>query len=181
MNLELAQRIMDAVPYEKTGRYELLPITREVDLFNDIVKYLSAPFNERIDYVVAPESVGWLLGIAMANELNVGFIPIRKSGKLPYQKDLIASKNYVDYSKKEKGIEIKKDLISRGNRVLIVDDWIETGACIKCCKELLLELGIDIIGLASICVRPGNETKAWIESRYLHFIATSNVFWGDVV
>ena len=115
----------------------------------------------------------------MAQKLNVGFVPIRKSGKLPYLKEVILTESYIDYSKKEKSLEIKKSFVSLGDRILLVDEWIETGASMRCCMNLLSKLGATIVGLATISINYQEETKEWVDSGFVHFIAKDRVFYGE--
>ena len=66
------------------GRYDLLPLFTAPGLFSEIVKHLASAFAVKIDYAASPEATGWILGAAIASELGVGFIALRKKGKLPY-------------------------------------------------------------------------------------------------
>jgi len=166
----LASRVMEAIPKDSIGRYDLLPITKDTALFREIVKYLAAPFIKKVDYIVSPEAIGWIIGVAVAGELGVGFIPIRKRGKLPYPKELLISQRYHDYSIKEKTLEIKKDTFFPGCRILIVDEWVETGASINCCIKLLEKENCIIQGIATIGIDYREETKPWIDSGFVRFV-----------
>jgi len=161
---------METIPKDSVGRYDLLPITKDATLFTEIVKYLAAPFIDRVDFIVSPEAIGWLIGVTVARELGVGFIPIRKSGKLPYPKDLLISQSYNDYSINEKSLEIKKDTFFPGCRVLIVDEWVETGASMSCIMKLLEKANCTIKGIATIGIDYREETKTWIDSGFVRYI-----------
>ena len=169
---QLVDKVLEAIPKNSVGRYDLLPIVKNVKLFREIVKYLADPFLGKADYVASPEAIGWVLGTAIATELNVGFIPLRKSGRLPYPNELLISRSYIDYSRKEKSLEIKKDSIARGDRILIVDEWVETGTTMKCCIELLEKAGGTIAGLATIGIDYREQTKDWIDTGFIRFIGT---------
>ncbi|MDR0287305.1 MAG: adenine phosphoribosyltransferase [Clostridiales bacterium] len=169
-NEKLINRLLEVIPKNSIGRYDLLPVFKDTELFGEITKKLSVPYIGKIDFVAAPEAVGWILGSAIARELNAGFIPMRKIDKLPYPKDELISQNYVDYSGKEKILEIKKDYVTAGDRVLIVDEWVETGVSMRCCVNLLEKLGCIIVGLATIGLNYCKGTKDWIDMGMIQYI-----------
>ena len=167
---DLIKRLIDIIPKDSIGRYDLLPVFKDVTLFAEIVQYLAAPYIGKVDYVAAPEAIGWIMGSAIARELSVGFIPLRKIDRLPYPKDILISQNYVDYSDIRKALEVKVNTVSKGDRILIVDEWIETGETTRCCKSLLEKLGCNIVGLATIGIDYRDATKEWIDSGFIRYI-----------
>lgn len=68
------------------------------------------------------------MGTAIATRLGVGFLPLRKGGRLPYPDMAIATGTYRDYSGTQKSLFIQKGLLPPGSRILLADEWIETGA-----------------------------------------------------
>lgn len=96
--------------------------------------------DEPIDYFVGIESRGFILGSALACRLNKGFIPIRKKGKLPAE--TIAQEYALEYGTDT--IEIHKDAIEKGKRVVLIDDLIATGGTAVAASDLLIKLGADI-------------------------------------
>ncbi|MBR5341523.1 MAG: adenine phosphoribosyltransferase [Erysipelotrichaceae bacterium] len=96
------------------------------------------------DLVVGPESRGFLFGCPIANMLNIGFVPIRKPGKLPRQ--TISFKYELEYGENE--LYIHKDAIKPGQRVLIVDDLVATGGTADAATKLIEELGGEVAGCA---------------------------------
>lgn len=167
---DLVVRLLDKIPKDSIGRYDLFPVFQDKELFHEIIMVLALPYIEKVDFVAAPEAIGWIMGSAVAKELNVGFIPLRKKDKLPYPKEALVSRNYIDYSGKEKAFEIKKEFVTAGNRILIVDEWVETGASLHCSMSLLKQLGCIIIGLATIGIDYCEGTKEWIDSGFIKFI-----------
>lgn len=98
------------------------------------------------DYIVGMESRGFIFGTPLAYRLNVGFIPVRKPGKLP------AAVHTVEYDL-EYGtdkLEIHQDALKSGSRVLIVDDLIATGGTAKATADLINKLGSQLLGFAFI-------------------------------
>lgn len=143
-------------------------------MFRDITTLLKDPvglklcldnFLERyqekdIDVVVGIDSRGFILGGALAYELNKGFVPVRKKGKLPAE---VESEEYaLEYGTDT--IEIHKDAITAGQKVLIIDDLIATGGTALAAAKLVKKLGGEIIELAFIVALPdlggGEKLKA---------------------
>lgn len=173
---ELIERISQAIPKYSVGRYDLIALFSDHKLFNEIVDYLAAPFVGKVDCVVALEATGWILGVAIAQKLKVPFVPIRKGGKLPYPDSMLYSVSLVDYSKKEKRLALKKDALKGIDRVVLVDEWIETGGQIKAALELLENFQSEVVGCATISIR-GEEDKLqnleWIRQKFVHYIGIS--------
>ena len=89
------------------------------------------------DYVIGAESRGFLFGMPVAYAMKKGFVPIRKKGKLPAE--TVSAKYSLEYGEAE--IEIHKDAIKKGTKVVIIDDLIATGGTAKAAAELVESLG----------------------------------------
>ena len=96
-----------------------------------------------VDKVVGIEARGFMLGAALAYKLNVGFVPIRKEGKLPHR--TIAERYELEYG--TDCLEVHEDAIEKGMKVVIVDDLLATGGTAKAAHQLLQRCGANIIGL----------------------------------
>lgn len=109
------------------------------------VEYLAQPFRHlKVDLVLGAESRGFIFGTAVAQNLSAGFVPIRKPGKLPHK---TCSEEYaLEYG--TDCVEIHRDAIEPGDRVLIVDDVLATGGTMSACCKLARALGGDIVGVA---------------------------------
>jgi len=169
-NENLVKRLLNIIPKDSIGRYDLFPVFKDVDLFTDVIESLATPYIGKVDYVAAPEAIGWIMGSAMARKLNVGFVPLRKIDKLPYPKEKFVTQNYVGYSEIRKALEIKVDSVSKNDRILIVDEWVETGESMQCCIDLLEKLGCNIVGLATIGIDYREATKSWIDTGFIRYI-----------
>lgn len=111
---------------------------RAVDLLHERYK------DERIDKVVSIEARGFLLGGVLAYKLGCGTVPLRKPGKLPWDK---VSESYeLEYGSAT--IEMHKDAVNRGDRVLIVDDLLATGGTARAAARLVEKAGGQVIGIA---------------------------------
>jgi len=127
-------------------------------LFRDITPLLSAPAAFRqaigqmadyyrgagVDVVAAAEARGFIFAAPLALELNAGFVPVRKPGKLPF--DTHAFHYELEYG--SDSLEIHKDGIAPGRRVLLVDDLLATGGTIEACCRLVEQCGATVVGCA---------------------------------
>ncbi|MBP7402062.1 MAG: adenine phosphoribosyltransferase, partial [Clostridia bacterium] len=138
---ELVERIRALLPSRTIGRLDLLPVFADAPLFDRIVRTLAAPHRNGVDLVAAPEAIGWILGTALAGRLGAGFLGIRKGGRLPYPQDLLMAESFTDYTGQEKTFEIPAGLRLDGKRVLVADEWIETGAQLQAMCDLLERTG----------------------------------------
>lgn len=109
-----------------------------IDQIADMVK------NKNIDLVAGPEARGFVIGAPISYALGVGFIPIRKKGKLPYE--TIEVEYDLEYGKD--ALAVHKDAIKPGQRILIADDLLATGGTISSTIELVKKLGGEIVGAA---------------------------------
>ena len=147
LETELNIRTEKDFPIKGIEFIDINPLIIQKDSFNEIVnKFVSELKDKNIDYIIAPEARGFLLGSAIAYELNIGCVPVRKKGKLP--PTTVAGT--VEYEK-----EYGKDVLElpklvnedyREKRVYIVDDIYATGNTIRAMKEALKNLGADVVG-----------------------------------
>ena len=106
--------------------------------------------NKKIDKIVGIDARGFLFGAVLAYKLGIGFIPVRKKGKLPYH---TVSESYtLEYG--EETIEIHEDAIARNDRVVIVDDLMATGGTIAASAALVEKLGGDLLECAFVIELP---------------------------
>ena len=157
---------------DTTGkRWDVTPLFADRESFTALVEDLVAPFrNADIDIVVAIDALGFILGTAVANVLGVGLAPARKSGKLPVS---AVSVDFVDYSGTRKALEMRTDALRPGMGVLIVDEWIETGAQAAAAIHLVERLGARIVGIATINVDSNPRTDAIRAAYRVHSV------WSD--
>lgn len=108
---------------------------------------LALPFSgKEVDFVIGLESRGFLFGTNLAQSLKAGFIPIRKPGKLP--SDTLSQTYSLEYG--EDSIEIHKDALSAGAKVIIHDDLIATGGTAAAAAKLVEKMGGEIVGFSFI-------------------------------
>ena len=106
--------------------------------------------NEKIDKIVGIDARGFLFGSVLAYKLDIGMIPIRKNGKLPY--NTISESYTLEYG--EEVIEIHEDAIQKGERVVVIDDLMATGGTISAAANLVEKLGGDIFECSFVLELP---------------------------
>ncbi len=140
------------------NRYDVTPLFANSAHFNALVDDLISNFNAtQIDYVAGIDALGFILGTAIAQRLGVGLIAIRKGGKLPVATDSLQCQ---DYSGQTKALEIRRDILPAGAHVLLVDEWIETGAQATAAIKLIEGRGAVIAGIATINMDENEKTNA---------------------
>lgn len=124
---------------------DITPLLADAAGLSLAVELMANPFRKsHIDLVVGAESRGFIFGIAVAQALNAGFVPVRKPGKLPHQR---MSKTYaLEYGNDT--LEMHADALGGHHRVLMVDDLLATGGTMKACCDLVNELGGNIVGIS---------------------------------
>ena len=141
---EFKKYIRDIKDWPKPGVTfrDITPLLRKGDILKKAIDRMASRFrNERIALVASMEARGFILGAALAHELECGFVPIRKEGKLPYERLT------MDY-KLEYGtgiLEMHADAIDEGQRVLIVDDVLATGGTANATADLVKASGGKIV------------------------------------
>lgn len=110
-----------------------------------VINELAKPFKkEKVDYIVAAESRGFIFGAALAYKLNCGFVPVRKPGKLPYKTFNAAYS--LEYGKDS--LEIHRDAFAPESKVLILDDLLATGGTSLAMAKLVKKLKGRIVGIS---------------------------------
>lgn len=115
-----------------------------VDLF--VYRYM----RQRLDLVAGIDARGFILGAVLAYELNLGFVPVRKKGKLPYR--TLAEDYVLEYGNAT--VEMHADAVKPGQRVLLIDDLIATGGTMLAATKLLQRLGANVVEAACIIDLP---------------------------
>ena len=149
MNLEerIKAKIRDVPNFPKEGIIfkDITPLLQDVAMSQEITKALVATWsNKKIDAIVGIESRGFIWGNAMAQEMKVPFVPIRKKGKLPAETYEYAYD--LEYGSAE--VEIHKDALEPGMNVLIHDDLLATGGTAKAAQELVQMSDASVAGFS---------------------------------
>jgi adenine phosphoribosyltransferase len=124
--------------------WDITTLLRDGNIFRSCVNDISTYFRPKdVDVVASPEARGFILGGAVAHDMMVGFVPIRKSGKLPSK---TISVTYTKEYEKDT-IEMHEDAISKGDRVLFIDDLLATGGSALASVRLIEAVGGKVVGL----------------------------------
>jgi adenine phosphoribosyltransferase len=132
------------------GHSDLWRLFYDGDLFSPIVRELAEPFRAAgVTKIVGIEAKGFILGGAVAVRLGVGFVAIRKPGSL-YPGPKISCQTETDYRGNRSTLLLQRAAILYGDRVLLVDDWLETGSQALAAKAMVEELGGSLLGCSII-------------------------------
>ena len=127
------------------------------DLLNDLMLDL---VNVKCDVVAGLDAMGFVLGTALATRLNVGFLPIRKAGKLCVDTDSVT---FTNYSGRTQDMEVRTPAFLSGTRVLLVDQWIETGGTMDGAIRLVKRQEGIVAGLVAIAMESNDKTDEYRE------------------
>jgi adenine phosphoribosyltransferase len=125
------------------------------DLLDDLVADLDGL---AVDVVAGLDAMGFVLASALATRLKVGFLPIRKSGKLCVQTDSVT---FTNYSGRTQSMEMRLPAFAKGTKVLVVDQWVETGGTMSAAINLVRRQGGVVAGLAAIAIEENEVTDAY--------------------
>jgi len=145
--MDLAKKIRDIPDFPVKGVLfkDITTLLKDPDAFQETIDALVDHYiDDEIDVVAAIESRGFIFGAPLAYELAAGFVPIRKPGRLPSEK--ISADYTLEYGTNT--LEVHKDAIQPGQRVLLVDDVLATGGSAKAAAELVERLGGKLVGIA---------------------------------
>lgn len=143
---DLTALIRDVPDFPKPGIMfkDITPLLLNPGGFARAVEGMAGPFRDRqIDAVAGIESRGFIFGVAIARLLNLGFIPIRKPGKLPYEK--VREEYQLEYG--SDAVEVHRDAVKPGQRVLLVDDLLATGGTMSASCALMERIGGTVAGV----------------------------------
>ncbi|MCG3176405.1 MAG: Adenine phosphoribosyltransferase [Candidatus Omnitrophica bacterium] len=143
--LRLEDRIREVPDFPKKGILfrDITPLLMDGEAFGECVGRMAGLVRGKVDTVLSIESRGFIFGSALANRLGIGFIPIRKQGKLPH-------KTYRMEYELEYGtaaVEIHRDALKKGARVVIVDDVLATGGTMKAAVQLARKCGARVTSI----------------------------------
>jgi len=151
MNLKKSVRSIPGWPIEGVIFRDLTTLMQDPEAFRESCDILYERYrNSDIDKIVAIDARGFVFGAVLAYKMGIGFIPVRKKGKLPGE--TIEESYNLEYGSDT--LEIHKDALHKGDRVIIVDDLIATGGTVGATVQLVKKLGADIIECAFLIELP---------------------------
>lgn len=122
---------------------DVTPLIQDGPAFKEVTNKLAKIAKDlKVDVIVGPESRGFIFGCPVATELNVGFVPARKPNKLP--REVISYQYSLEYG--TNSLEMNKDAIKPGQRVLVIDDLLATGGTINAVNKMVEQLSGIVVG-----------------------------------
>lgn len=122
-------------------------------LLDDLIKDIT---DFDIQLIAGIDAMGFVLGTGLAARLNLGFLPVRKAGKLCVETDAV---EFTNYSGRRQVLELRKPALEKGTRVLVVDQWVETGGTMEASIKLIERQGGIVAGFCAIAIEENEKTK----------------------
>ncbi|HEY4537528.1 MAG TPA: adenine phosphoribosyltransferase [Erysipelothrix sp.] len=143
MDLKKYIATIDGFPKEGIKFRDITPLMADGDAFSEATRLFEG-FARKVgaEVIVGPESRGFIFGCPVAYAMNIGFVPVRKPGKLP--RETVSYKYDLEYGSNE--LHIHKDGVKPGQKVLIIDDLLATGGTIEASVALVEALGAEVVG-----------------------------------
>ena len=145
----LKSTIRDIPDFPKPGIIfkDLTTLLKDPEAFSFVIEVLAARFQPlQPDYIAGIEARGFILGAALAYRLGMGFLPIRKPGKLPYK--VVRQSYQLEYG--SDAVEIHVDAVAKGDKVVLIDDLLATGGTASASCELLAKIGAQLVGIGFV-------------------------------
>lgn len=144
LDLKSKIRVIEDFPVEGISFKDITTLIKDKDAFREAVNIIVEDLKDKgVDYIVGPEARGFLFGATAAYALGVGFIPVRKPGKLPGK---TSSYEYeLEYGTNT--LEIHADAIEEGKKVAIIDDLLATGGTVLSAAKLIESLGGEVVAM----------------------------------
>ena len=168
---DLRAKIREIPDFPKPGIlfYDITTLLKDPDAFREVIDRMTDQVKDSaVDLVVGMESRGFIFSAPMAYQLHAGFVPVRKLGKLPAE--TIEVEYDLEYGTAT--LEIHKDAIQPGQRVLIVDDLLATGGTVQGTIELVQRLGGEIAGLSFMVELTGLHGREQLSDFQIHTLLT---------
>ena len=146
MDLKEKIRVIEDFPKEGISFKDITTLVKDKEALQYTINALCDLIDGEVDLIVGPESRGFIFGTAVAYRIGAGFVPVRKPGKLPAE--TISYTYDLEYGTDT--IEIHKDAIKKGYKVVIIDDLIATGGTLEASAKAIEMLGGEIVSIISL-------------------------------
>jgi adenine phosphoribosyltransferase len=160
---------LELISERNVGRYDVPALFEKQAVLESVVADLAAPFrDESLDAVAGLDALGFVLGTGVALELGVGFLPIRKGGKLSVPDADVHRRDLTDYTGEEKTLEVDGQRVTSGHRIALVDDWIDTGAQMAAAIDLVEAAGGTVAGISVLDATDNERIRSIAAEHELH-------------
>lgn len=161
MNLKDYIAIVEDFPVKGISFKDVTPLMKNGEAFKETCDKLTAFVKEKgANIVVGPESRGFIFGCPISTNLGIGFVPIRKPGKLPREE--ITAEYSLEYGKNT--LCMHKDAIQKGDKVVIIDDLLATGGTVHAAISLVEQLGGEVVGCAFVVELTGLKGRELLKN-----------------
>ncbi len=144
MDLKEKIRVIEGFPTDGISFKDITTLLKDAEGLKECIDQMADKFKDlKIDVIVGPESRGFIFATPLAYLLGTGFVPVRKPGKLP--SDTVKFAYNLEYG--TDSLEIHRDAILPGQKVLIIDDLLATGGTMMTAAKLVEKLGGEVVGL----------------------------------
>ena len=165
MDLKKSIRIVEDFPKEGISFKDITTLIADGEAFKYSIDAIAEHLKDKkVDVILGPEARGFIFGVPVAYALGVGFVPVRKKGKLPFE---TVSVSY-DLEYGTDILEIHKDAIKKGQRVAIVDDLLATGGTTEAAIKLIENLGGEVVSLQFLIELEDLNGKAKLEGYHIN-------------
>lgn len=167
--MKLESFIRDVPDFPKPGIVfkDITPLLRDSGAFTAAVERMLEPAKgKKIDVVVGIESRGFIFGAPIAQKLEAGFVPARKLKKLPWE--TVRATYELEYG--TDAIEMHRDAIKKGQKVLLIDDLLATGGTMKACCDLVEKLGGDLVACSFLIELDALQGRKKLGKRAIHSV-----------
>ena len=161
---KLEDRIRNLNLEESGGKRDLLPLYADSEAMGALVEYLAEPFRGKVDFVCAPEPLGFIIGSMLARELGVGLVVIRRNHQFWIDPEEQVTASYINHRDKVTSLITERKLLPAGSSVLLADDWMSTAATMQACTNLIEDAGCKVVGMAAVGADYQSGTKGLIDS-----------------
>ncbi|WP_069649398.1 adenine phosphoribosyltransferase [Caloranaerobacter ferrireducens] len=145
MDLKSKIRNIKDFPKEGINFKDITTVLKDKEAFRYLINQMAEKLRDKdIDIIVGPEARGFLIGAPLAYELGAGFVPVRKPGKLPAE--TVSVEYELEYGTDK--LEMHKDAIKPGQKVVVVDDLLATGGTVHSTVKLIEELGGEVVAIS---------------------------------
>jgi adenine phosphoribosyltransferase len=170
-HIALAEYIREIPDWPRKGILfrDITPLLASKEAFPAAVEALCAPWQEAgVEYVAGIEARGFIFGAAVAAKLGAGFIPIRKKGKLPYETERAT----YDLEYGTDCVEMHRDAVPAGAKVLMVDDLLATGGTMRAACQLIEKVGAQVVGISFLIELAALHGRDRLSSYKVHTVIT---------
>ena len=144
MELKEKIRVIDGFPKEGISFQDITTLVADGEAFKESIDKMAQYLKDKnVDVIVGPEARGFIFGVPVAYAMGIGFVPVRKPGKLPAE--TIGVEYSLEYGTDK--LEMHKDAIKKGQRVAIVDDLLATGGTIEAVAKLVEQAGGEVVSM----------------------------------